>query len=193
MAKGTEGTLEPAKDSVADARQEFRILALEIRPRKIGFVVFEGPNRLLDWGVRSFAGHRNNRQAMAADRVSRLLELHEPAMVVIRRKPDGGSEGGKMGHLILKAIRGETESRSVAFRSVSEKSVERSFQQDGYRTKHQIASALAERFADLHWKLPPKRKAWQSEHHNMAIFDAAALGIAFLNEVAASRASQSLR
>jgi hypothetical protein len=29
------------------------------------------------------------------------------------------------------------------------------------------------------WKLPPPRKAWQKEHHNMAIFDAAALGIAY--------------
>jgi len=44
-------------------------------------------------------------------------------------------------------------------------------------TKHEIASAIGELFVELVWKLPTKRKPWQSEDHNMVIFDAAALGV----------------
>jgi hypothetical protein len=33
---------------------EKRVLALDVHPRSFGFVVFEGPNRIHDWGVKSF-------------------------------------------------------------------------------------------------------------------------------------------
>jgi len=45
--------------------------------------------------------------------------------------------------------------------------------------KHQIATAIAERFPDLLSVLPPQRKSWQSEDYRMSVFDAAAIGIAF--------------
>jgi len=32
-----------------------RVLALDLHPRRFGYVVLEGPERLLDWGVRSIA------------------------------------------------------------------------------------------------------------------------------------------
>ena len=38
----------------------------------------------------------------------------------------------------------------------------------------------AEQFPELLSILPPKRKPWQSEDYRMGIFDAAAIGIAYL-------------
>ena len=38
---------------------------------------------------------------------------------------------------------------------------------------------LAEWFDELSWKLPPKCKPWQSEDHNLTIFDAAATAMTF--------------
>jgi hypothetical protein len=34
-------------------------------------------------------------------------------------------------------------------------------------------------FPELLWKLPPKRRIWESEHPIMAMFDAVALGFAY--------------
>jgi hypothetical protein len=58
--------------------------------------------------------------------------------------------------------------------------VRRFFDQTGSATKHEIASTLAEWFIELAWKLPAKRKPWQSENYQMVIFDAVATGAAFL-------------
>jgi hypothetical protein len=49
----------------------------------------------------------------------------------------------------------------------------------GCETRDEIAAVLARLFLDLHWRLPPKRRAWQSEHPRMAMFDAIALGLAY--------------
>jgi hypothetical protein len=50
----------------------------------------------------------------------------------------------------------------------------------GTTTKHGISTTLAEWFGELSRSLPPKRKAWESEHHNAVIFDAAAAAMTFL-------------
>ena len=47
------------------------------------------------------------------------------------------------------------------------------------KSKHDIASMLAQMFPELLWKLPPKRKIWESEHFRMVMFDAIALGFAY--------------
>ncbi|PYU94225.1 MAG: hypothetical protein DMG25_07270 [Acidobacteria bacterium] len=48
-------------------------------------------------------------------------------------------------------------------------------------TKHQIATSLAERFAELRPILTPKRKPWESEDYRMSMFDAATLGVAYFD------------
>jgi hypothetical protein len=45
-----------------------------------------------------------------------------------------------------------------------------------------MAVLLGKEFPLLAWKLPRERKAWQTEQWNMPIFDAAALGLAYLLE-----------
>jgi hypothetical protein len=45
-------------------------------------------------------------------------------------------------------------------------------------TRYENARRVAERFPVLEWKLPPKRRAWESEHYRISIFAAAALAIA---------------
>ena len=76
-------------------------------------------------------------------------------------------------------VAAEVRRRSVACHLVTTKEVRRFFRQYGGTTKHEIASILAEWFEGLAWKLPPKRKPWQSEPYNTLIFDAAATAMAF--------------
>jgi hypothetical protein len=46
-------------------------------------------------------------------------------------------------------------------------------------SKHEIASMLTQMFPELLWKLPPKRRVWESEHPIMTMFDAVAFGFAY--------------
>lgn len=63
--------------------------------------------------------------------------------------------------------------------SVTVHEVRCAFRESG-KTKEPIAATIAQTFPELQWKVPPKRKAWISEGHNMVIFDAAATGLAYL-------------
>jgi hypothetical protein len=49
----------------------------------------------------------------------------------------------------------------------------------GCSTKVEISTALARVFPELVWRLPPERKAWESEHPRQTVFDAIALGLAY--------------
>jgi hypothetical protein len=49
----------------------------------------------------------------------------------------------------------------------------------GIRNKGQMARFVAARFTELARSVPPERKPWMSEDSRMAMFDAAAFGLAF--------------
>jgi len=51
---------------------EKRILAIDLRSRSFGFAVFEGPTRLLDWGVKSFRQGVNEPTIPASEKLAAL-------------------------------------------------------------------------------------------------------------------------
>src|ERR1700693_6289497 len=60
-----------------------RVLALDLHPRRFGYVVLEGPDRLLDWGVRSYRRKGNSSDILIHRRLRPLLELWRPTFLVI--------------------------------------------------------------------------------------------------------------
>ena len=83
---------------------------------------------------------------------------------------------------IAARILAEARLRSIACRFVTTKDIQHVIGRSGATTKYAIATVLIERFPDIAWKLPPKRRPWESEHYNAAIFDAAAAAVAFLGD-----------
>ena len=51
-----------------------RVLALDVHPSRFGYVVFEGPDELLDWGVRSFRDGVNAVRIPPAQKLAALLD-----------------------------------------------------------------------------------------------------------------------
>jgi len=78
------------------------------------------------------------------------------------------------------SLAAEARRRSTACRLVGNKEVRRFFARYDGTTKHAIATLLAGWFPDLAWKLPPKRRPWESERYNTVMFDAVATAVAFL-------------
>ena len=153
-----------------------RVLALDLRPRSLGFVVFEGPDHLLDWGVKIFrdlGGH----EVPASQRLALLLHEFEPAIVLLKSSVWTRQSTKPQLTSILDEIRREGKDR-IAVRLISTRRIRRLFPGD-VRNKDDLASRVAAHFPDLAWKLPPRRKFWNREHYRMSIFDAAALALAY--------------
>src|SRR5438876_11739487 len=70
-----------------NATGQKRVLALDLRPRSFGYVIFEGPTLLLDWGVQSFRRGRNAVRIPLAIKIAALLEDFQPAVVVAKKPP----------------------------------------------------------------------------------------------------------
>lgn len=158
-----------------------RLLALEIRARRLGFAVFEAPTRLLDWGVRSFGEQGAEVRSTVADRISTLLAFHKPFAVVVRARKYHSAVQNKRFAAILTAIRAETRRYTTKFYVLTASQVRARFALNGQATKHDIATGLAKQFEELSWRLPQRRKSYQSEAPVMAVFDAVANGVAVAN------------
>ena len=64
---------------------EKRVIALDVRSRSFSFIVFEGRNEIIDWGVRSFRSGANSVKIPAATKLLSLLDEFTPSAVVIRK------------------------------------------------------------------------------------------------------------
>jgi len=156
-----------------------RLLALEIRASRFGFAVLEGPTKLLDWGVRSFGEQRGRLRSTAADRIATLLAFHKPFAVVVRIRKYHSSIQNRRFAGIMASIKAETRRNSTKFCALTTRQMRDRLALNGQTTKHDIATSLAKQFEELSWKLPRRRRFYQSEAPVMVVFDAVANGIAF--------------
>ena len=148
-----------------------RILALDLHPRSFGYVVVENSSRLLDWGVSSYRGKHDAANVLVCKRMRQLLDLWRPAALVLHN-PVKKSQRPKDG--LTEWIVAEAKSRRIIVRAPVKNSAD---YQGKILTKYKNARRVAEHFPILTRELPPKRKAWESEHYRMSIFAAAALAI----------------
>lgn len=156
-----------------------RIIAFDIHPSHFGYVVFEGPKELLDWGVRSFRGGVNAVRGPAAEKFGVLLDDFAPSAVVVEKR---AAYTKKLSKLVTIAQR-EAEKHRIPVRRVTRRMVKRSFVGHD-RNKDEIAAVLGQRFPELASRVPPRRKIWMSEDYRMSIFDAVALGVAYFDRAA---------
>jgi len=163
------------------------LLALDVRTQRLGFVVFDGPSRLQGWGTRRYGGTGQRLRDPVATRINSLLNFYAPPVVVIRKPRIHSLETSRRVGDVINTIRIEAKRRSANVHVVNAKTVKKFFTQSGLTSKDEIAPILAERFEEIAWKLPKKRKKWQSERYNMLIFDALATGVAFFGSKHASK------
>src|SRR5438094_1149947 len=90
-----------------------RVLALDVRPRSFGYVVFEGPALLLDWGVQSFRNGRNAVRVPLATKIGALLEDFQPAVVVTKEPSSLTKVTRSRKRKILQVVRHKTCLRGI--------------------------------------------------------------------------------
>jgi hypothetical protein len=96
-------------------------------------------------------------------RLHRLLKIWTPGGVVTRI----GHPREKVLQSQLRQIKKEVGASSLLIRRSPDHCLGRG--------KYERAVELAARFPEIAWKLPSKRKLWESEHYSVSIFEAPAV------------------
>mgnify|MGYP001582794102 CR=1 FL=1 len=151
-----------------------RIIAIDPTIRGIAFAVFEGPDRLIDWGVKQA---RADKQVRCLKYVDELIRWYTPTSIVLEDVAAAGSRRSVRVKELLAAIAKTARDRNVRPRLVARTAVLKQFGRSRAANKDEVAAAVAARFPELAPRLPAKRKPWQSEAERLGIFDAVAFGL----------------
>jgi hypothetical protein len=151
-----------------------RVLTLDIRPRRFGYAVFEGPDLLLDWGIRT---HGEDERSSLERSLSNLRSMFSPSVILIRKSAKSSQIKQPRIDRAFRIVKHFAKHMLVRVQLVDASLLRGFFSRDATADKHDIARTVAERFPQLSWRLPPKRKPWQSESKRQSIFDAASVGV----------------
>lgn len=149
-----------------------RRIALDIRARSFGFVVFEN-SMVLDAGVRTC--DRDQPSECLLPRLRAILTRYDPAVVILKGTPRDCVAAGE--HCLLESIRRSVKACGIDLSFTSHTRLRRFFALHQAKTKQEIASVVARHLPELAWTLPPKRRTWDSEPYWASVFDAAALAL----------------
>jgi hypothetical protein len=150
-----------------------RYLGICVRPDGFGFVVIED-TIALDCGVRMCEGTQS--LDCLSQQFERILRMYGPTAVVILAT-ESSSALEKRGE-VMKYIKRAADRKSVEVIRINEASLREHFRQFNAENKYEVALVVTRILPELAWRLPPKRKPWQSEQRRTSIFDAAAAVIA---------------
>jgi hypothetical protein len=149
-----------------------RVLAIDPTSKGFGFAVFEGPDALVDWGVKHARGNGKCFQEAAA-----LIGRYQPEVLVVERTDAAGCLRRLRARQLIEDLLALASDRQLRARRISRQTMLRYFSRSGFATKRQVAVALSTRFPELEPYLPPERKPWMSEDDRMGIFDAIAFAV----------------
>jgi hypothetical protein len=153
---------------------------VEARRSRLGYALFEGPKRLLDWGASAIPSELTRLSATKAarKRIASALRRCHPVATVVRLPRKIKSREGKTPGPMFRAIASEAALLQIPVYFISRAEIQNAFRRFQGSTKEQIADILVGIFPELSSRLPPKRKKWQPEYRRMIIFDAVAIGFA---------------
>ena len=151
-----------------------RVLAVDPYSRGVGFVVLEGHELLIDWGLRS-TGKADN--AKAARVIDKLIDRFRPDVLALEDWDSDGSRRCKRVETLLDRIASK-EGPRVLVRLITQAEICAIGPLPQTGTKHGRACFLAERFPELQPFLPPPRKPWDPEDDRMSVFDALSFAVA---------------
>jgi hypothetical protein len=151
------------------------VLAVHPTARGFGWVLFESPLSVVDWGM---ASAKQGRNARLAARFERLIGRYDPAILVLEafEGHDGRADRiQRLCRLMLHLAASKGIEPIIYQRAV----IRTVFANLGAKTRFEIAQVIAQHIDALSHRLPKKRKPWESEQPRQSLFDAAALAITY--------------
>jgi hypothetical protein len=153
------------------------VLAMYPNSRGVAFVVFEGTQSLVDWGLRVTRHKHKPYRYLSA--IGDLFVLYQPAMLLLENMAAVGARRSERIRNLNAKIAERALSLHMPVCFYSREQVREAFAPFGAITKEAIADAVGKQVPALARLVPPHRKPWTSEHARMGVFDAAALALTF--------------
>jgi hypothetical protein len=157
-------------------RSHARYLAVHPTSYGLGFAVFEGPLRLIDWGVHRATGNKNEKCLQFLDE---LITRYKPRVVLLE---DRDRQERQRSERIRRLVRSATfaiRRKGIVLQRISHRRVRTLFESHGAKTKLQIATSIVELLPELAPHVPPIRKPWMPEDPRMGMFHAIALAFTY--------------
>lgn len=158
--------------------KDVRVLAIDPSTRGFGFAILEGPDQLIDWGVKETKTDKKRRTLQL---VEDLIDRYQPSVLAVE---DYAGKGSRRCHRVgelINEISKLASKRKLKVKRCSRAKVKQGFSESGASNKHEIAVAIAKRFPELAPRLPRFRKPWMSEDYRMSIFDAVGFAVAYMS------------
>ena len=116
------------------------VLAIDPSTRGFGFGVLEGPNRLIDWGVKET---KTDKKKKSLKLINDLIDRYEPKVIVIEDYEGKGSRRCRRVRELIEDISKLAAKRKIKVKSFSRLKVKQVFSESGAVNKYEIASAIA--------------------------------------------------
>src|SRR5713226_8264760 len=104
--------------------REIRVLAVDPSTRGFGFAVLEGPNRLIDWGVKET---RSNKNTKSLKLIAGLIDRYQPSAIVVEDYAAKGSHRCRRVEELINDISKLALKRKVKVRSFSRVKIKQAF------------------------------------------------------------------
>ena len=153
-----------------------RILAVSLSTNGFGFAVMEG-RALVDYGNKIILGDKN---ANSLAQIDKLFVRFRPDVLVLSDVNAKGTYRSSRIKQLHKSVVMLAKNHKLTVATVSGAELRTALLNDPQGTKHDLTKRAAEMFPDeLASRVPPKRKAWNSEKRRMDMFEAVALALAY--------------
>jgi hypothetical protein len=159
-------------------RKETHVLGLHPSAHGFGWVLFEGPYSLLDWGTVDI---RRDKNAIALSRIELLLDKQQPDILAMERHEDGLSRRNERIRRLYLDVMKCSAQRDILVQRYSRAQIANSWHLKGARTREEVAAAVADCLSVLRPRLPKPRQIWVGERAGMSLFCAAACALTYFD------------
>lgn len=159
-----------------ELQRHYYVLALYPSAKGMAFVLFEDSLSLVDWGTTVKYGTAKNHHCI--DFTTRLLDRYVVDVIVVHDTTGAAARRSDRVEALYRSFVTLAQIRNIDLVRYTSADVNQAFDAAGALTKQERAQLVSEMVPALSERIPPVRKAWHAEHPRMALFEAAALGIA---------------
>ena len=160
-----------------------RILAIDPGTKAFGVAYFEG-NSLFDYGVRFIKRGKSLTELLAnlEGVAARLIKEKNPQVIILEKNAFSQIRQNALMALAVVRIRAISRTFRIPVLEFAANSVKKAVCGNGHAAKNDLQKVLISRYPELKAFIGPARR-WK-EQYALYIFEAIALGLAFINKSA---------
>lgn len=167
---------------IADLPHENAALAVFPSVEGFGWMLFDGPLSAVRWGVCAAALRADTDTAKNARCLSafeKLLAKWRPPIVLFEAFAGPGTRRQERIRKLGTALVAACSVSGAKTRVITREQVAKCFENRQAETRHEVAEVVADYIPEIRLRLPDKRKIWNKEYADMALFNATALLFAY--------------